>query len=53
MQLYDFIYGRLVDANIAKDTAVLKEALDLVVELRDTWAEAMKLSATKTAANRG
>jgi flagellar protein FliS len=53
MAIYDYIYRRLVDANIAKDTAVLNEALGLVIELRETWTEAMKISSTKAASNRG
>ncbi|WP_066637331.1 flagellar export chaperone FliS [Desulfolucanica intricata] len=40
--LYDYIYRRLVEANIKKDTAVLEEAASLVEELRDTWAVVLK-----------
>ena len=46
MPLYDYIYRRLVDANISKDAAILNEALGLVTELRDTWVEAAKLVKT-------
>lgn len=42
--LYDYMYRRLVDANIKKDKAILEEVLGLVKELRDTWAQAMKLA---------
>ncbi|HZJ58559.1 MAG TPA: flagellar export chaperone FliS [Clostridia bacterium] len=42
--LYDYIYNQLVDANISKDASKLNEALGLVTELRDTWAEAIKIN---------
>jgi len=42
MPLYDYIYRRLVEANVAKDAAILNEVLGFVTELRDTWAEAAK-----------
>jgi len=40
--LYGFLYGRLVQANVKKDRALLNEALGLMEEVRDTWAEAVK-----------
>ena len=40
--LYDYIYNRLIDANIAKDISILDEVLGLVTELRDTWAEVIR-----------
>lgn len=40
LMLYDYIYFRLVKANIERDIAALEEALKMVTELRDTWAEA-------------
>lgn len=40
--LYDYIEFRLIEGNIHKDAAHLVEAKGLLVELRDTWAEAMK-----------
>lgn len=40
--LYDYMYERLVTANIKKDKEILEEILDMSKELRDTWAEAMK-----------
>jgi len=42
--LYDFIYTTLVQANIKKDPALLKQCTSLVTELRDTWAEAVKMT---------
>jgi flagellar protein FliS len=42
--LYDYIYNRLIDANIAKDISILDEVLGLVTELRDTWAEVIRIN---------
>jgi len=52
MPLYDYIYRRLVEANVGKDTGILQEVLGLVTELRDTWAEAAKLVKTQRAVGR-
>jgi flagellar protein FliS len=43
-QLYDYIYGRLVEANVKKDQQILDEVLQMAKELRDTWAQAIKLA---------
>ncbi|MGB5944781.1 flagellar export chaperone FliS [Paenisporosarcina sp.] len=40
-QLYDYMYNRLVEANMKNDTIVLEEVEGYVVELRDTWKQAM------------
>ena len=40
-QLYDYMYNRLVEANMKNDTALLEEVEGYVVELRDTWKQAM------------
>lgn len=42
--LYDYMKRRLVEANINKDKAILEEVLGFAEELRDTWAQAMKLA---------
>ena len=42
--VYDYIYRRLVDANIKKDADILEEALNYIRVMRDTWKEVMKLS---------
>ena len=42
--LYDYLWRRLVDANVKNDTTILDEVLDFTTELRDTWKEAMKLA---------
>jgi flagellar protein FliS len=38
--LYSFVLEQLVAANVAKDPAPVTAALDVVVPLRDAWAEA-------------
>lgn len=42
--VYDYIYRRLIDANIKKDTLIVEEALGYIREMRDTWKEVMKLN---------
>lgn len=49
--LYDYIYRHLTEANVKKDRQILTEALGLVEELRDTWAQAIKLAGPASAAN--
>ncbi|MDF2595235.1 MAG: flagellar protein FliS [Clostridia bacterium] len=41
-KLYDFIRTLLVDANIKKDAAKVKEARELIKEFRDVWQEVIK-----------
>ena len=43
-QLYEFMEYRLVEGNMKQDKAMLQEVFDLLKEMRDTWAEAMKLA---------
>ncbi len=47
-RVYDWIYRRLVEANIKKNTEVLEDALRLVREMRDTWKEVMRLNRVKS-----
>lgn len=42
--MYEYMYRRLVDANIKKDIQILCEVRDLIREFRDVWKEAMKAS---------
>ena len=42
--VYDYIYRRLIDANIKKDKEILEEALGYIREMRDTWKEVMKIA---------
>lgn len=43
MSLYDFILRRLISANIKMDIVALEEAEELLIELRDTWKEMLKI----------
>ncbi len=47
--VYDYIYRRLVEANIHKDTEILEEALGYIREMRDTWKEVMRLNRVQNA----
>ncbi|SHJ67145.1 flagellar export chaperone FliS [Paramaledivibacter caminithermalis] len=42
--LYDYMYNRLIQANISKEAKMLQEVYDMYKELRDTWEEAMKIA---------
>lgn len=46
-RVYDYIYRRLVEANIKKDKEILEEALIYIREMRDTWKEVMNLNHIK------
>lgn len=46
LKLYDYIYNRLIQANVKKDTEILEEILDMASELKSTWAQADKMSRT-------
>ena len=41
LPLYNYCYDRLVEGNIKSDTAMIQEAIDIIKELRDAWAQAM------------
>lgn len=40
-QLYDFIYQRLIDANIKKDIKIIEEIEPIIEDLKNTWHEAL------------
>lgn len=42
--VYDYIFHKLVDANIKKDSEALEEALVQLRDMRDTWKEVMRTS---------
>ena len=46
-RVYDYIYRKLVEANIHKDAEALEEALKRIREMRDTWKEVMRNNAEK------
>ena len=43
-RVYDYIYRRLVEANMSKDPEVLEDALKYIREMRDTWKEVMRIN---------
>ncbi len=44
LPLYEYIKYRLIQGNIKKDKEQLAEARQMLMELRDTWMQAMKLA---------
>ena len=42
--VYNYIYDRLVEANLKKDKEILEEVLKHLREMRDTWKEVMRLT---------
>lgn len=42
--LYDYMNHRLIEANIKKDKAIVEEVRGFAENMRDTWAQAMKLA---------
>jgi len=50
--MYDYIYRRLVDANLTKNVDTLKEARSFIKDLRDTWREAMKIAKSQSASGK-
>ena len=38
--LYEYIYHRLVQANIKKDTDILEEVIGMLNSLKETWVQA-------------
>lgn len=40
--VYDYVYRRLVEANMKKDKEILQEALGHIKTMRDTWKEVMR-----------
>lgn len=45
--LYKFMYSQLVSANVKKDAGLVQEVLDLALDLRDTWRQAVQLAKTQ------
>jgi flagellar secretion chaperone FliS len=42
-QLYEYMYNRLIEANMKNDLEILQEVEGYVVEFRDAWKQAMGL----------
>lgn len=45
LQLYEYLFNRLIEANVSDDVAALDEVLSHLVELRHAWAEADRQTA--------
>lgn len=43
MTMYDYIYRRLVEANVKNDAAILDEVEGHVTEFRDAWKQVIQL----------
>lgn len=50
-QLYEYMNYRLMEANIHKDLAPVKEVVGMLEELRDTWQEVGKRQQTSSNVN--
>lgn len=51
--LYDYLYRRALDANLAKDVAIIDEIVNMVRDLRSTWVEAIVLARRQVGAADG
>lgn len=51
--LYDYLYRRALDANLAKDVAIIDEIVTMVRDLRGTWVEAIMLARRQVGAADG
>lgn len=49
-KVYDYIYSRLIEANLKKDPEILNEVLEHLRTMRDTWKEVMHTANTKQTA---
>jgi flagellar protein FliS len=45
-QMYEYMYRRLLEANVRKDKEMLEEVLGYAKELRETWSQAMRIAKT-------
>jgi flagellar protein FliS len=44
LSMYEYMSKRLTEANLKKDKAIVEEVLGYAEDLRDTWAQAMKIA---------
>lgn len=42
MQMYDYLYRRLIEANTKSDIEILNEVESFVIEFRDMWKEVLQ-----------
>lgn len=43
-RVYEYLSKRLIEANVKKDTDILKEVLEHLHSIRDTWKEVMRIN---------
>lgn len=43
LSLYEYMYRRLIEANIKKDMEIMQEVYDMFKELKETWEESIKI----------
>lgn len=48
--VYEYIHERLVWGNLKKDPEILKEVLEHLREMRDTWKEVMRITSEQKSA---
>ncbi|EPZ39927.1 flagellar protein FliS [Anoxybacillus ayderensis] len=53
MTMYDYMYRRLVEANIKSDIVILEEIEGYVKEFRDTWKQVIQLNRQRQYAQGG
>ncbi len=53
LPLYDYVYRRLVEANIQSDKAILEEVEEFVTDFRDTWKQVIQINRQKQYAEGG
>jgi flagellar secretion chaperone FliS len=53
MALYDYLYRRLIEANIKSDVAILEEVEEFVTDFRDTWKQVIQINRQKQYAEGG
>lgn len=52
MQLYEYVEHQLIQGNIHRNIENIAEAKDMLVEMRDTWMQAMKIARPQRAVSR-
>ena len=50
--MYDYMYRRLVEANMQKNIEILTEVRDFIKDLRNTWREAMKIAKAQSSSGK-
>lgn len=43
-RIYDYLYWRLINANMEKNPEILDEVLEKLIDLRQTWKEVIKIN---------